>query len=150
MKRFILLVMMLLPVVVMAKHPEFDKLSQRYADVEGVTVMNIDKAMLKLMAPQEMDSEAMEHLDNILILIAENDKLSNDILKRSAKIIKKLKLESYVSVDEEGAKVDIYCTKSGETLTDLVIKLKDDATGGVIVISGEVPGEMINNIIQTM
>lgn len=150
MKRFILLALMMLPIMAMAKRPEFEKLSQRYANVEGVMVMNIDKAMLKLMASQEIDSEAMECIDNILILLSENEELSDDILKRSSKVIKKLKLETYHSVDVDGTKVDVYGAKDGETLTELVLKLKDNENGGIVVISGDIPSDMINNIVQTM
>jgi hypothetical protein len=148
MRRFILLLILLLPNMVMATQPEFDALSRRYTNIEGITVTNIDNNMLTLMASSYTDASTLEFIDNILVLISQDKKHGNDIIKRSSKIIKKLKLEPYLSVNDDSTMINIYCVKDGEIVTDLVVQLQDGENGGVVVISGNIPDDMINRIVQ--
>ena len=132
----------------MATQPEFDALSRRYTNIEGITVTNIDNNMLTLMASSYTDASTLEFIDNILVLISQDKKHGNDIIKRSSKIIKKLKLEPYLSMNDDSTMINIYCVKDGEIVTDLIVQLQDGENGGVVVISGNIPDEMINRIVQ--
>jgi hypothetical protein len=44
--------------------------------------------------------------------------------------------------------INIFCVKDGEIVTDLVVQLQDGENGGVVVISGNIPDDMINRIVQ--
>lgn len=148
MKRLILLVMMLLPMATMANQPKFEELCGQYTNVEGVTAMNLDGKMIQMMAGEF--AEATEFIENIIVIISKNKKQSNKIVKRSAKIIKKLKLKPILSANEEGSMVDIYCVGEGDVVNDLIITVKEGDEGGVVVISGELPLETIGDIIEKM
>ena len=148
MKRLILLVMMLLPMSTMANQPKFEELCEQYTNVEGVTAMNLDGKMIQMMAGEF--AEATEFIENIIVIISENKKQSNKIVKRSAKIIKKLKLKPLLSANEEGSMVDIYCVGEGDVVNDLIITVKKGDKGGVVVISSELPLETIGDIIEKM
>ena len=148
MKRLILLVMMLLPMAAMANQPKFEELCEQYTNVEGVTAMNLDGKMIQMMAGEF--AEATEFIENIIVIISENKKQSNKIVKRSAKIIKKLKLKPILSANEEGSMVDIYCVGEGDVANDLIITVKKCEKGGVVVISGELPLETTGDIIEKM
>ena len=148
MKRLILLVMMLLPMVAMANQPKFEELCEQYTNVEGVTAMNIDGKMIQMMAGEF--AEATEFIENIIVIISKNKKQSNKIVKRSAKIIKKLKLKPILSANEEDSMVDIYCVGEGDVANDLIITVKKGDKGGVVVISGELSLETTGDIIEKM
>lgn len=148
MKRLILLVMMLLPMATMANQPKFEELCEQYTNVEGVTAMNLDGKMIQMMAGEF--AEATEFIENIIVIISKNKKQSNKIVKRSAKIIKKLKLKPILSANEEGSMVDIYCVGEGDVVNDLIITVKKGDKGGVVVISGELPLETTGDIIEKM
>ena len=148
MKRLILLVMMLLPMATMANQPKFEELCEQYTNVEGVTAMNLDGKMIQMMAGEF--AEATEFIENIIVIISKNKKQSNKIVKRSAKIIKKLKLKPILSANEEGSMVDIYCVGEGDVVNDLIITVKKGDKGGVVVISSELPLETIGDIIEKM
>lgn len=134
MKRLILLVMMLLPMAAMANQPEFEELCEQYANVEGVTAMNLDGKMIQMMAGEF--AEATEFIENIIVIISENKKQSNKIIKRSAKIIKKLNLKPILSANDDGSMVDIYCVGEGDVVNDLIITVQKGDEGGLVVISG--------------
>ena len=148
MKRLILLVMMLLPMATMANQPKFEELCERYTNVEGVTAMNLDGKMIQMMAGEF--AEATEFIENIIVITSENKKQSNKIVKRSAKIIKKLKLKPILSTNDDGSMVDIYCVGDGDVVNDLIITVKKGDKGGVVVISSELPLETIGDIIEKM
>ena len=148
MKRLILLVMMLLPMAAMANQPKFEELCEQYTNVEGVTAMNIDGKMIQMMAGEF--AEATEFIENIIVIISKNKKQSNKIVKRSAKIIKKLKLKPILSANEEDSMVDIYCVGEGDVANDLIITVKKGDKGGVVVISGELSLETTGDIIEKM
>lgn len=148
MKRLILLVIMLLPMAAMANQPKFEELCEQYTNVEGVTAMNLDGKMIQMMAGEF--AEATEFIENIIVIISKNKKQSNKIVKRSAKIIKKLKLKPILSANEEDSMVDIYCVGEGDVANDLIITVKKGDKGGVVVISGELSLETTGDIIEKM
>ena len=141
MKRLILLAMMLLPMAAMANQPKFEELCEQYTNVEGVTAMNLDGKMIQMMAGEFAD--ATEFIENIIVIISENKKQSN-------KIIKKLKLKPLLSANDDGSMVDIYCVGEGDVVNDLIITVQEGDEGGLVVISGEIPLETIGDIIEKM
>ena len=69
MKRIIVLVMMMLPIVAMAQLPQFSKVADKYSNVEGITSMVINKSMIAMIADGNDD---FDFVDEVQILMSED------------------------------------------------------------------------------
>ena len=86
MKRLILLIALLLPVYAMAAAPITTKLLDKDGNDEGVTVVNLEGAMLQAMIASELENtedaaDVAKYLDAIRIITCEKNGLSAKIRK---------------------------------------------------------------------
>lgn len=147
MKRFILLVMMIMPFVAMAEVPGYTKLANKYNTAEGVTAITIDKNMIAMFAG-DVDSEALDSVGKIDILLTEDATLAQNILKDAKSMAKKAKLEQTVSVNDEGSTVTIYMKSANDLVSDILLLIEDEGESGVVLISGEFTEEMVSEIVK--
>lgn len=145
MKRTILLVMMMLPIMAMAQLPHFAKLGEKYNGMEGVTAMTINKQMISMFAGENAD---FDFVDEIQILLSEDAGIASNIVKDAKKAVKKSKIEELVSANDDGATVTVYTKSDGDIFTDLVVVVENEDPSGFIVITGDIPQEKISEIIK--
>lgn len=145
MKRTILLVMMMLPIMAMAQLPHFAKLGEKYNGMEGVTAMTINKQMISMFAGENAD---FDFVDEIQILLCENAGVASNIVKDAKKAVKKSKIEELVSANEDGATFTIYTKSDGDIFTDLVVVVENEDPSGFIVITGDIPQEKISEVVK--
>ena len=145
MKRFILLVMMMLPVMAMAQLPQFAKLGEKYNGVEGVTAMTVNKQMIAMFAGGNAD---LNFVDEIQILLSENADVSSGIVKDAKKAVKKSKVDELVSANDDGATFTIYTKSESDLITNIVIVIENESPSGFIVITGDIPQEKINEVVK--
>ena len=145
MKRTILLVMMMLPIMAMAQLPHFAKLGEKYNGMEGVTAMTVNKQMIAMFAGENAD---FDFVDEIQILLCEDAGVASNIVKDAKKAVKKSKIEELVSANEDGATFTVYTKSDGDIFTDLVVVVENEDPSGFIVITGDIPQEKISEIVK--
>lgn len=145
MKRTILLVMMMLPIMAMAQLPHFAKLGEKYNGMEGVTAMTINKQMIAMFAGENAD---FDFVDEIQILLSEDAGVASNIVKDAKKAVKKSKIEELVSANEDGATFTIYTKSDGDVFTDIVVVVENEDPSGFIVITGDIPQEKISEVVK--
>ena len=145
MKRTILLVMMMLPIMAMAQLPHFAKLGEKYNGVEGVTAMTVNKQMIAMFAGENAD---FDYVDEVQILLCEDAHVAKSIVKDAKKAVKKSKIEELVSANEDGATFTVYTKSNGDIFTDIVVVVENEDPSGFIVITGDIPQEKISEIVK--
>ena len=145
MKRTILLVMMMLPIMAMAQLPHFAKLGEKYNGMEGVTAMTVNKQMIAMFAGENAD---FDFVDEVQILLCEDAGVAKSIVKDAKKAVKKSKIEELVSANEDGATFTVYTKSDGDIFTDLVVVVENEDPSGFIVITGDIPQEKVSEIVK--
>ena len=145
MKRTILLVMMMLPIMAMAQLPHFAKLGEKYNGMEGVTAMTINKQMIAMFAGENAD---FDFVDEVQILLCEDAGVASNIVKDAKKAVKKSKIEELVSANEDGATFTVYTKSDGDIFTDIVVVVENEDPSGFIVITGDIPQDKISEIVK--
>ena len=145
MKRTILLVMMMLPIMAMAQLPHFAKLGEKYNGMEGVTAMTVNKQMIAMFAGENAD---FDFVDEIQILLCEDADVAKSIIKDAKKAVKKSKIEELVSANEDGATFTVYTKSDGDIFTNIVVVVENEDPSGFIVITGDIPQEKISEIVK--
>lgn len=145
MKRSILLVLMMLPIMAMAQLPQFAKLNEKYEGKEGVTAMTINKQMISMFVG---DSADFKFVDEVQILLSEDTDVAAGVVKDAKKAVKKSKLEELISANDEGAIYTIYTKTVNDIIKNLVIIVENDSPSGFIVISGDITQDKISEVIK--
>ena len=145
MKRTILLVMMMLPIMAMAQLPHFAKLGEKYNGMEGVTAMTVNKQMIAMFAGENAD---FDFVDEVQILLCEDADVAKSIVKDAKKAVKKSKIEELVSANEDGATFTVYTKSDGDIFTDIVVVVENEDPSGFIVITGDIPQEKISEVVK--
>ena len=145
MKRLILLAIMLLPMTVMAGVPELSEIAKRYENVDGATLMTMNKEMIGLFGGSQ---EAAKMLDEIVILAAESSEVATTLITEAEEVIQQTSLQLLTSVTESGAIVNIYVNQNESIITDLVLLVREGDETALIVISGTIDPDMIGEMVQ--
>lgn len=145
MKRLILLAIMLLPMTVMAGVPELSEMAKRYENVDGATLMTMNKEMIGLFGGSQ---EAAKMLDEIVILAAESSEVATTLITEAEEVIQQTSLQLLTSVTESGAIVNIYVNQNESLITDLVLLVREGDETALILISGTIDPDMIGEMVQ--
>ena len=145
MKRLILLAIMLLPMTVMAGVPELSEMAKRYENVDGATLMTMNKEMIGLFGGSQ---EAAKMLDEIVILAAESSEVATTLITEAEEVIQQTSLQLLTSVTESGAIVNIYVNQNESIITDLVLLVREGDETALIIISGTIDQDMIGEMVQ--
>ena len=145
MKRSILLVLMMLPIMAMAQLPQFAKLNEKYEGKEGVTAMTINKQMISMFVGSNAD---FKFVDEVQILLSEDADVTAGVVKDAKKAVKKSKLEELISANDEGAIYTIYTKTVNDIIKNLAIIVENDSPSGFIVISGDITRDKISEVIK--
>lgn len=148
MKRFITLVIMLLPLVAMAQGPDFSKLTKRYADNDNVTVMNIGQQQLLAFMDDDDDLEDIKNIDNITIMLTQDKALGEEIFNSASKVIKRSNGEEMISTSDEEQTIRVYTTSKDDVITSVIVSIISDEQSGLIVINGTISSEDLNDLIK--
>lgn len=151
MKRFITLILMLLPFSAMASIPEIEALANNYSSTDGVTVVNLTGEMLKMAGGEDSDMTiGDEVIDSLLVIVAENDRHAKAITKKVDKILGKLDLKPISDINVDGTMVKIYMKQLADNKSELVMFVSEDSETALINITGkfteETIGELLNQV----
>lgn len=149
MKKIIVLILMLLPMSVMASVPELTALMEKYSTTENVTVVNLTGDMLKMALAESAEAEGVE-LVSLSVLTTEVAPLATEISTEVDALIAGLTLSTITNIEANGAKVQIFASKSGETYSDVVVYVRESAELVLVVISGDIPESMMGELVDGM
>lgn len=149
MKKFIVLITMLLPLGAMATVPELNKIVDNYSATEGVTVVNLTGEMLKAQAGAAgaEASKYIEDIESLVILQSETADLSKKIVKQVDKALKGVNLESLVDIQaEKDNRVRVLANRDGEVIADIIVFVTDGDEVALIVISGTLDESILGDM----
>ncbi|MBR2437177.1 MAG: DUF4252 domain-containing protein [Alistipes sp.] len=149
MKKFIVLITMLLPLGAMATVPELNKIVDDYSATEGVTVVNLTGEMLKAQAGAAGadTSKYIEDIESLVILQSETANLSKKIVKQVDKALKGVNLESLVDIQaEKDNRVRVLANRDGEVIADIIVFVTDGDEVALIVISGTLDESILGDM----
>lgn len=149
MKKFIVLITMLLPLGAMATVPELNKIVDNYSATEGVTVVNLTGEMLKAQAGAAgaEASKYIEDIESLVILQSETADLSKKIVKQVDKALKGVNLESLVDIQaEKDNRVRVLANRDGEVIADVIVYVTDGDEVALIVISGTLDESILGDM----
>lgn len=144
MKRFILLIMLLLPMSAMATLPEVEKMTEKYTSKEQASVVNISKQMLKMMG---RGISGVEYVDSIVMLSSDNKSAIKGITKRTKRAVKRHKLQNLATLNEGGSVISIYTQISDNKITEALVLVTEKSKTTLINLSGEIPQEVVDSLI---
>lgn len=144
MKRFILLIMLLLPMSAMATLPEVEKMTEKYTSKEQASVVNISKQMLKMMG---RGISGVEYVDSIVMLSSDNKSAIKGITKRTKRAVKRHKLQNLATLNEGGSAISIYTQISDNKITEALVLIAEKNKTTLINLSGEIPQEVVDSLI---
>ena len=149
MKKFIVLIAMLLPLGAMATVPELNKIVDNYSATEGVTVVNLTGEMLKAQAGAAGAdaNKYIEDIESLVILQSEIANLSKKIVKQVDKALKDTNLESLVDIQaEKDNRVRVLANRDGEVIADVIVFVTDGDEVALIVISGTLDESILGDM----
>ena len=153
MKKFIVLIAMLLPLGAMATVPELNKIVDNYSATEGVTVVNLTGEMLKAQAGAAGAdaNKYIEDIESLVILQSETADLSKKIVKQVDKALKGVNLESLVDIQaEKDNRVRVLANRDGEVIADVIVYVTDGDEVALIVISGTLDESILGDMQSGM
>ena len=153
MKKFIVLIAMLLPLGVMATVPELNKIVDNYSTTEGVTVVNLTGEMLKAQAGAAGAdaNKYIEDIESLVILQSETANLSKKIVKQVDKALKGVNLESLVDIQaEKDNRVRVLANRDGEVIADVIVYVTDGDEVALIMISGTLDESILGDMQSGM
>lgn len=149
MKKFIVLITMLLPLGAMATVPELNKIVDDYSTTEGVTVVNLTGEMLKAQAGAAGadTSKYIEDIESLVILQSDTANLSKKIVKQVDKALKGVNLESLVDIQaEKDNRVRVLANRDGEVIADVIVYVTDGDEVALIMISGTLDESILGDM----
>ena len=149
MRKFIVLITMLLPLGAMATVPELNKIVDDYSATEGVTVVNLTGEMLKAQAGAAAAeaSKYIEDIESLVILQSETANLSKKIVKQVDKALKGVNLESLVDIQaEKDNRVRVLANRDGEVIADVIVYVTDGDEVALIMISGTLDESILGDM----
>ena len=153
MKKFIVLIAMLLPLGAMATVPELNKIVDNYSATEGVTVVNLTGEMLKAQAGAAGAdaNKYIEDIESLVILQSETANLSKKIVKQVDKALKGVNLESLVDIQaEKDNRVRVLANRDGEVIADVIVFVTDGDEVALIMISGTLDESILGDMQSGM
>ena len=149
MKKFIVLITMLLPLGAMATVPELNKIVDNYSATEGVTVVNLTGEMLKAQAGAAGadTSKYIEDIESLVILQSDTANLSKKIVKQVDKALKGVNLENLVDIQaEKDNRVRVLANRDGEVIADVIVFVTEGDEVALIVISGTLDESILGDM----
>ncbi|MBR4029112.1 MAG: DUF4252 domain-containing protein [Alistipes sp.] len=144
MKRFLLLIMLLLPMSAMATLPEVEKMTEKYTSKEQASVVNISKQMLKMMGG---GIDGLQYIDTIVMLSSDNKSAMKGIAKRTKKAAKKHKMENLATLNEGNSVISINTQISDNKITEALVLVTEKNKTTLINLSGKIPQEVVDSLI---
>ncbi|WP_299184011.1 DUF4252 domain-containing protein [uncultured Chryseobacterium sp.] len=155
---------------VYGQEDKFDKLFDKYQEVEGVTTIKIAKPMFGMLSSLNIDDGQLDQIKPLLskinglkILIVENPDGSNsDEVKKTkgslsqlgkdiSTYLSNLKYSEIMTLNSDGSKIKFLSSQAKDgILDDLLLSISDDGGENILVkLDGRLSMDEINNLISS-
>lgn len=148
MRRLIVLIAMLLPLMAIAQNPDFSKLTKKYAGNDKVIVMNLSQQQLMAFMDDDDSAEDLKNIDSITLMMTEEKALGEEIFKTASKTIKRINAEEMLSTSDEEYNIRVYTTSNDDVITSVILSIISDEQSGLVIINGTIPSDELNNLIE--
>jgi hypothetical protein len=151
MKRYILVLILLIPLTLRAEIPAIVSLGKEASKQRGVEHDSVGSFMLG-MASSFADKEqraTFKMLDNIEMIECKNREYAPQLTERVMEIARSVGATFIGSQDDGKAVNELYGIKRGEVITELIIIVKSH-TGdvGIVAMSGKIPQSRLGEIAK--
>lgn len=151
MRRYILLIMAMLPLVAHAEIPAINNLfksASKQRHVEHTSIGSFMLGMASTFSDKEV-GEVFEMLDNIEMIECTNVEYAPTLLSRTLSIVESLGAQHLGSNDDGTDISDIYCIYSGDNITELIIIVKGhNGNLDIVCMSGNIPEHRLADIAK--
>lgn len=151
MKRYILLIALLVPFVASAQIPAIvalGKEASKQQDVEYDSVGSVMITMAQTFASKEQ-RETFKMLDNIELIECKNLEYAAKLTEKVMAIVRSVGATFIASEDDGKALNELYGVKRGDIITELIILVKSHKGGvAVVAMSGEIPTNRLAEIAK--
>lgn len=142
MRRYIFVLLLLLPLAARAEIPAIVKLGKeasKQADVEHTSVGSFMLGVASRLADKEQRA-TYKMLDNIELIECKNDGYAPRLMERTRAIIADVEAEFIATHDDGKALNTLYGIRRGDIIEELIIIVEGHAGGvAVVAMSGEIP-----------
>lgn len=139
---------MLLPTSAMASIPELTALIDKYS--KDVFVMRLTDEPLRKNMEMSGAGGFNDVLESVDILDTTNKELIPNIATAMETLFQSISLETYADVEEDGEKIKVLYRKSGETVSDVVIYVRDDRSLSMMYVTCAIPENLLPKFISKM
>lgn len=151
MKRYIIALLLLIPMISHAEIPAISKLGKEASKQENVEHTSVGRFMLGLaaLAAEEQESEIFKMLDNIEMIECTNKAYSPKLLQSAKAIIEKIGAELIDSQDDGEEICNIYIIGNQKIIKELIIIIEShNAEVAIMVMSGEIPVDRLAEVAK--
>ena len=149
MKRFILLIAILIPAFTSAKIPAVEQLgneAERHADVEYFSAGSVMLGMAQTFANKEQRA-TFKMLDHIDMITCDNASYAKTLEQRALAIVKSVGAHYLATSHDERGRNDVYVVKQGNIVKEVIIITHSIKGGlGVVAMSGTIPYERLGEL----
>jgi hypothetical protein len=149
MKRFIVLIAMLLPMVSYAQIPAMEQLgyeAEKQTDVEYFSAGSVMLGMAQTFANKEQRA-TFKMLDNIDMITCNNPSYAKTLEQRALAIAQSVGAGHLVTSHDERGRNDVYILKQGNIVKEVIIITHSKSGGlGVVAMSGTIPYERLGEL----
>lgn len=153
MKRIIIALMLLCPMMASAEIPAVTQLFGDYASNENVTIAEVDKALIQMAmgaSATEEDMAVLGEIEAISVMECSNAATGGEIASTIERIVSSEELSSLLNVDAEGTNVAIYTKPVGELFSDIIVVVRETEQLVVVNIRGNFSPETLSSLISSM
>ncbi|MBR5132606.1 MAG: DUF4252 domain-containing protein [Alistipes sp.] len=151
MRRYILLLIALLPFVVSAQIPAIVSLGKEASKQKGVEYDSVGSVMLGMAQTfsNKEQRETFKMLSNIEMIECKNIDYAPILTSRVMAIVRNVGATFIASQDDGKALNELYGVKRGDIITELIILVKSHKGGvAVVAMSGEIPTNRLAEIAK--
>lgn len=154
MKKIIFLFAIVTASFLNAQTSKFNQLFEQLQNTKGVTTISVNKGMfnmisnLKLEDEVENFSEIIKGINSIKLIVVESK--SNQMVQKKLKnMVKDMKLEELLAVNNEGNKIKFYTeNSSADIFNNLVLNINAENNLMYMILDGEITSKDLDAVIN--
>ena len=147
MKKIVLLFAMVLMSI--SGFAQADKIINSYKDNSGIQIIELNKAMLEMVASaakSDEEKEALKSVDSMTMGMIGSDELAKEIMGK----LEVLESQGYsrINVNRDDAQATVFAKKDGDFITEIVMVAKAQGNNVLALIKGKFNADQMESLIK--
>ena len=147
MKKIVLLFAMVLMSI--SGFAQADKIINSYKDNSGIQIIELNKAMLEMVAgaaKSDEEKEALKSVDSMTMGMIGSDELAKEIMGK----LEVLESQGYgrINVNKDDAQANVFAKKDGDFITEIVMVAKARGNNVLALIKGKFNADQMESLIK--